>query len=100
MAAMHFLGIDLAWGEGSAEKIAWVEDTAGDHALLFVDAPLIVENATGQRLCEKQTGQRYGRWKVSANTTNLSSLWLGGVALRRELEARGWRYDDGRAGPP
>jgi len=125
---VRFLGVDLAWGEGSAEKraadtgvaavdeigriyaagwmcgiaetLAWVEEAAGDDALLFVDAPLVVENPGGQRLCEKQTGQRYGRWQVSANTTNLGSRWLGGVTLRRMLEARGWRYSDGRAGPP
>ncbi|HUP22974.1 MAG TPA: DUF429 domain-containing protein [Thermoanaerobaculia bacterium] len=125
---MRFLGIDLAWGEGSAEKqaaetgvaavdetgqvvaagwtrgiaetLAWVADEAREDALLFVDAPLIVDNASGQRLCERHTGQRYGRWQVSANTTNLLSRWLGGVSLRRELEARGWRYSDGRAGPP
>jgi predicted RNase H-like nuclease len=125
---VRFLGVDLAWGEGSAEKraaetgvaaldemgqvvaagwtcgvsetLAWIDESAEDDALLFVDAPLIVENAGGQRLCEKQTGQRYGRWQVSANTTNLNSRWLGGVTLRRELESRGWLYSDGRAGPP
>ena len=125
---MRYLGVDLAWGEGTAQKapadtgvvvldadgrvvdagwtcgigetLAWVEENAGTNALLFVDAPLVVNNVTGQRLCETQTGQRYGRWKVSANTTNLSSRWLGGVTLRRELEARGWRYDDGSEGPP
>ncbi len=124
----RFLGIDLAWGEGSpakraadtgvaaldgmgrviaagwtcgiGETLEWVEATAASNALLFVDAPLVVENQGGQRLCERQTGQRYGRWKVSANTTNLGSPRLGGVALRGELEARGWRYSDGREGPP
>lgn len=125
---MRFIGVDLAWGEGTAAKLAadsgvaaidihgqvlaagwtcgiaetvdWVEAQAGPDALLFVDAPLVVENETGQRLCEKQTGQRYGRWKVSANTTNLGSRRLAGVTLRRELETRGWRYSDGRDGPP
>jgi predicted RNase H-like nuclease len=125
---MRFLGVDLAWGEGTAAKEAadsgvaaidsrgrvlaasltcgiaetvdWVEAQAGPEALVFVDAPLVVENEGGQRLCEKQTGQRYGRWKVSANTTNLGSLRLAGVTLRRELEDRGWRYSDGRRGPP
>jgi hypothetical protein len=114
---MHFLGIDLAWGEGSAAKLPadtgvvaldgrgrviaagwtcgiaetleWVEANADLDALLFVDAPLVVNNERGQRLCEQQTGQRYGRWKVSANTTNLGSPRLAGVALRGELEVRG-----------
>jgi predicted RNase H-like nuclease len=124
---VRFLGIDLAWGEGSEERLAadtgvvaldergrvldagwtsgigktlaWIDRFAAPDVLVFVDAPLVVENASGQRLCEKQTGQRYGRWQVSANTTNLGSRWLGGVTLRRELEGCGWCYSDGREGP-
>lgn len=68
--------------------------------LLLVDASLVVDNPAGQRLCETQVGQRYGRWKVSANTTNVSSPRLAGVTLRQELEASGWAYDDGWNGPP
>jgi predicted RNase H-like nuclease len=30
------------------------------------NAPLVVDNPTGQRPYETQVGQRYGRWKVSA----------------------------------
>lgn len=125
---MKFIGIDLAWGEGSnkkaanesgvamldaagkvvqagwirgvAETVAWVEQNAHDETLLFVDAPLVVNNESGQRLCEKQVGQRYGRWKVAAHSTNNRSKWLGGVALREQLEALGWRYSDGCKGPP
>lgn len=66
--------------------------------MLFVDAPLVVDNVRGQRLCEKQVGQRYGRWKVSANTTNLGSPRLAGTALRERLETAGWQYVDGLAG--
>lgn len=71
-----------------------------DAAVLFVDAPLVVLNADTQRLCEKQVGQRYGRWKVSANSTNLASPRLAGVRFKRELEACDWIYADGIAGPP
>lgn len=125
---MEFIGIDLAWGEGSDKKaanesgvvvldptgrvvhagwtrgieetVAWVKGKASDEALLFVDAPLVVNNESEQRLCEKQVGQRYWRWKVTANSTNTRSRWLGGVALRERLEALGWRYSDGCKGPP
>lgn len=62
--------------------------------------PLVVSNPSGQRSCERQVGQRYGRWKVSANSTNLGSARLAGVLLRRSLEDLGWRYDDGHDGPP
>jgi predicted RNase H-like nuclease len=125
---MHFLGLDLAWSEGSAtqrapdtgvalldtagrildagwtsgieETLSWIESVQAPDSLLFVDAPLIVNNPSGQRLCEKQVGQRYGRWAVSANSTNPSSPRLAGVCLREELEQRGWRYSDSRDGPP
>jgi predicted RNase H-like nuclease len=129
MAITRYMGVDLAWGEGSSgraanesgvavvdsagrilhagwtrgldDTIAWVNGAAGDaSALLFVDAPLVVTNLDGQRLCETQVGQRYGRWKVSANTTNTRSPRLAGVALRVRLASTGWRYSDGRDGPP
>ncbi len=122
---MRALGVDLAWADttvanetgvvaaepdgtivyagwttGVEETIAWANAQATDAAMLFVDAPLLVLNPDRQRLCEKQVGQRYGRWKVSANSTNLGSPRLAGVRLRRELEAGGWAYADGSAGPP
>lgn len=95
MATARYLGVDLAWREGRAdlpanetgvavidprgqildagwrrgvdEAVAWADALAGDaDAVMFVDAPLVVRNETGPRLCETQVGQRYGRWKVSA----------------------------------
>jgi predicted RNase H-like nuclease len=66
----------------------------------LVDAPLVVSNVARQRLCEKRVGQRYGRWKVSANSTNLKSPRLAGVALLRLLAPMGWCYHDGSGGTP
>lgn len=125
---MRYLGIDLAWGEGCEQRAAnrsgvaalgsagevldagwtigidetvdWVTKWAGVDALILIDAPLVIANAAGQRVCERQVGQRYGAWKVSSNSTNQSSPRTAGVTLRRALEARGWKYDDGTAGPP
>ncbi|MFI0351131.1 DUF429 domain-containing protein [Actinomadura sp. 9N407] len=93
--------IDAGWTRGLDATVTWIERAAADRpALLFVDAPLVVTNARGQRICETQVGQRYGRWKVSANTTNAASPRLAGVALRERLETRGWAYSDGHHGPP
>jgi predicted RNase H-like nuclease len=119
---MIFLGIDAAWGEinetgvvaldqtgvildagwaiGLDNTMTWIKKHTQPDTLIFIDAPLIVTNETGQRPCEKQVGQRYGRWKVSANSTNKNSPRLGGVALRKTLEKNGFRYDDGIDGPP
>jgi len=93
--------LDAGWTRTMAATIAWINQAAaGPGALLFVDAPLVVTNTGGQRLCETQVGQRYGRWKVSANTTNINSPRLAGVTLRGRLESFGWNYSDGGDGPP
>jgi predicted RNase H-like nuclease len=89
------------WARGVPATLDWlrsVVDPGG--SLIFVDASLIVDNPTGQRLCETQVGQRYGRWKVSANSTNQRLPHQAGVALLAAAEALGWRYDSGLTGPP
>lgn len=93
--------IECGWTRGLEETMAWLAKTAVDGATLaFVDAPLVVDNPAGQRPCEREVGQRYGRWKVSANSTNQNSPRLAGVLLREGLQESGWVYDDGRDGPP
>lgn len=120
---IRYLGIDLAWGEGSPTKRAretgvaaidgsgtvldagwargideveaWVLEVATPGAIIAIDAPLLVLNATGMRLAEREVGRGYGRYRVAANASNLALGWLGGVTLRRRLEASGFRYIDG-----
>lgn len=129
VADTRFIGVDLAWREGNGDLLAnetgvavidgdgqildagwtrgvgqttgWADTAAPDgDAVMFVDAPLVVGNEAGQRLCETQVGQRYGRWKVSANTTNIHSPRLAGVRFLRQAGLSGWRYSDGSQGPP
>jgi predicted RNase H-like nuclease len=126
---LRFLGIDLAWRDGTAENSAnqtgvvalessgevvqagwtvgleetreWLDKWAKVDCLALIDAPLVVNNKSGLRLCEREVSQRYMHpWKVGANSTNASSPRLGGVRLRELLEEDGWRYDDGTGGPP
>ena len=119
----NYFGIDLAWGEGSATKAAnetgvaqlsdggiildagwttgiaettqWIVERRAPGDVIAIDAPLVVLNPSGMRECERQVGQRYGRWQVSANSTNLTRAWLGGVSLRQQLESAGVYYTDG-----
>jgi predicted RNase H-like nuclease len=123
----RYLGVDLAWGEGTERRVAnesgvvcidetgtvidagwavgidavvsWILATAEPGSVIAVDAPLLVENATGMRRCEREVGQRYGRWQVSAYPSNLGLPALGGVALFRALEAAGLHYFDGLSTP-
>jgi predicted RNase H-like nuclease len=97
--------LDAGWTRGVVPTLAWAQAAAGpvaagDGVLLLVDASLVVRNPAGQRRCETEAGQRYGRWKVSANTTNLGSPWQAGARLLAAATAAGWRYSDGRDGPP
>ncbi len=120
---MTYLGVDLAWGEGTAarsaketgvaaislegtvldagwtvgieETVEWILATTRPGDVIAIDAPLVVTNQHGMRDCEREVGQRYGRWRVSANSTNLGSRSQGGVTLRRRLEAAGILYTDG-----
>ena len=119
----RFLGVDLAWGEGSARRVAketgvacidgygrvldagwrvgldavaeWILEQAQDGDVVAIDAPLVVTNPTGMRECEREVGRRYGRWMVFANSTNLGSASLGGMTLYERLFAAGFVYDDG-----
>ena len=126
MRISHYVGLDLAWKESIGKKnnesgivmlnafgeiieavwtigiqntIDWLKHNCHEQVLLFVDAPLVVNNQTGQRLCEKQIGQRYWRWKVSANSTNLRKTDLAGKVLFDQLLSQGWEYHDGIEGP-
>jgi predicted RNase H-like nuclease len=92
--------VAAGWTKGVDATVGWANQHATGGTVMFVDAQLLVLNAQKQRLCEKQVGQHYGRWKVSANSTNLSSPHLAGVRLRRQLEASGWCYSGGTAGGP
>ncbi|MFD4502592.1 DUF429 domain-containing protein [Streptomyces sp. NPDC058457] len=97
----HGVVIACGWTRGLEETMAWLNRAVvGGSTLAFVDAPLVVDNPVGQRTCEREVGQRYGRWKVSANSTNQSSPRQAGVLLRERLQESGWTYDDGRSGPP
>ncbi|MFT2694057.1 DUF429 domain-containing protein [Clavibacter zhangzhiyongii] len=119
----RFLGIDLAWAEGTAARparetglaciddagrvlaletargiddvVAWVARWGAPGAVAAVDGPLLVANATGSRLAEKEVASRYGRLGISAYPSNARMPAQGAVALRRRLEDAGWTYDDG-----
>ncbi|MFT2691274.1 hypothetical protein [Clavibacter zhangzhiyongii] len=119
----RFLGIDLAWAEGTAarparetglaciddagrvlaletargidEVVAWVARWGAPGAVAAVDGPLLVANATGSRLAEKEVASRYGRLGISAYPSNARMPAQGAVVLRRRLEDAGWTYDDG-----
>ncbi|NYI42959.1 putative RNase H-like nuclease/ppGpp synthetase/RelA/SpoT-type nucleotidyltransferase [Nocardioides aromaticivorans] len=90
--SMHYVGIDLAWGERRPTGLA-VLDADGvllavsavrtdeeieaalasyveGECLVAIDAPLIVRNATGNRPAEKQLNKDFARFDAGAHPSN------------------------------
>ena len=93
---MKIIGIDLAWQSennttalaignltsnslhisriheslNSLDDIIETIKNEDDVQGLSIDAPLIINNATGQRACERELGQEYGGRKASCHTSN------------------------------
>lgn len=60
-----------------------------------IDAPLIIPNLSGQRLCERQIGSVYGSRKASCHTSNLSLYpSASSVTLSEHLAKRGFGHLD------
>jgi predicted RNase H-like nuclease len=85
---MHFVGLDLAWGEKSQTGVAVVDADGrllhlgvahddesiatalapyvADECLVAIDAPLIVPNETGARPCEAALNRDFATFEASA----------------------------------
>jgi predicted RNase H-like nuclease/ppGpp synthetase/RelA/SpoT-type nucleotidyltranferase len=89
---MHFVGVDLAWGERKPSGLAVLDEhgrllhvsaqttdetieaalapyTTGD-CLVAVDAPLIVVNQTGNRPCEAELNRDFRAYEAGAHPAN------------------------------
>ncbi|MDT9593980.1 DUF429 domain-containing protein [Nocardioides zeae] len=91
---MHFVGVDLAWGQrgptgvavlddrgrllsavsvGSDDEIsAAVADVVDGPCVVAFDAPLVVTNATGTREAEKALNRDFRAYEAGTHPTNLS----------------------------
>ncbi|MEL6495919.1 MAG: DUF429 domain-containing protein [Cyanobacteria bacterium J06623_7] len=94
---MKFIGVDLGWSSGASglccmtwqdsqleiselttivelEKIlAWIDRHVpqDNPGLVAVDAPTIITNPTGMRLCDKLTHKHFGRYHAGCYPANL-----------------------------
>lgn len=107
---MHFVGIDLAWGDRARTGLAVLDDAGtlvhlstattddtiaaalepyvdGD-CLVAIDAPLIVTNATGNRPCEAALNRDFARFEAGAHPTNTGRPELRGTPRGARLAAR------------
>lgn len=60
---------------------------------IAIDGPLIINNATGQRACERSLSQEYGSRHASCHASNLTLYPnADGVRISAELEQHGFKH--------
>lgn len=118
---MRFVGVDLAWSprhptgvavaaaDGRGARLeAWASDLRGHEtvaayvdatvgvgsALLAIDAPLVVPNATSLRPCDRRVNALFRRYHAGVHPASRSTLGrydgFEGERLRAALQARGY----------
>ena len=121
MTAAAYVGVDLAWKDSSRtglaavdgagrltasgvvksddEIAAWIEAHAPRAQVVAVDAPLIVPNASGQRVAEKMIGQAFGRYGASAHSASRSNPLFDPPRAEVLASRFGWEVDPEAALP-
>ncbi|MBV6622332.1 MAG: DUF429 domain-containing protein [Rivularia sp. (in: Bacteria)] len=116
---MKFLGIDLGWQsqpsglccleliDGKlellsldrkmeiADILAWIDNCVktGENAIIAVDAPTLIPNATGSRLPDKLTHKYFGKYHAGCYPANLGLAFAQRtVNFGLELESRGYLH--------
>jgi len=107
---VHFVGVDLAWGENKPTGLAVLDDRGslvhvssvqtddqivaalkpfveGD-CLVAVDAPLVVTNPTGNRPAEAALNQDFARFQAGAHPANTGKPEFSATPRGARLSAR------------
>jgi len=107
---VRHIGVDLAWGDNARtglcavdengtvlgistvrtddEILGWMQACAPDSCLVAIDAPLVVENDTGQRACEALVARHFGRFQAYCHSSNTSKPYLAHGGRARRLADR------------
>jgi predicted RNase H-like nuclease len=107
---MHFVGVDLAWGERKPTGLAALDDdgrlvhvsAAGSdeeiaaalapyvegEVVVAIDAPLIVRNATGNRPAEAALNRDFARFDAGAHPANTGKPEFSGVPRGARIAAQ------------
>lgn len=107
---VHFIGIDLAWGERATSGLAVLDEIGtlthisraatddaiaealGDYlasdCMVGIDAPLIVTNATGSRPCEAALSHDFARFDAGTHPSNTTKPEFNPIPRGARLAAR------------
>lgn len=122
VSAMHFVGVDLAWGERRPTGVAVLDEDgtlvhlssrttdetvlaaltsyADGPCLVAFDAPLVVANDTGSRPAEAALNHDFGRFDAGAHPANRGRPEFAGTPRAARLaEALGLDIDPSSTAP-
>lgn len=116
---MKFLGIDLGWSSGASgicclgwqngqlelldlnrlaslsDLLDWVDRwvPAGHPGMVAVDAPTVIPNETGMRLCDRLAHKHFGRYHAGCYPANLSRPFASRtLGFGLSLETKGFNH--------
>jgi len=116
---VRFLGIDFGWQKNPSglavlehdgralrllklecltepdEIVQWAESNAGLDAVIGIDAPIVIPNATGMRPADRLAHTMYGKFHAGAYPASRArSFWQRTTQLSVQLARRGFRHGD------
>lgn len=111
---MQVAGIDLAWGNRARTGVALTDErgallksasvttdeqiadflAGSSPAVIAIDAPIIVTNASGMRQCERDLSKDFRRFRAGTHPTNLSRPSMQPEPRAKRLVlSHGWSTD-------
>ncbi len=87
--------IDITRRLSLAEILDWIENhvSSDEGAMIAVDAPLLIHNATGTRLCDRLTHKYFGRYHAGCYPANLGRPFAERtVRFGKNLETRWFNH--------
>lgn len=77
------------------EIAGWADSNAGRHAVVGIDAPIVIPNATGMRPADRLAHSMYGRFHAGAYPASRSrSFWRRTTQLSADLARLGFGHGD------
>jgi len=116
---VRFLGIDFGWQRNPsglavleqtghtlrllklecltepAEIVRWADSNAGDNAVIGIDAPIVIPNATGMRIADRLAHSMYGKFHAGAYPASRArAFWKRTTRLSADLVRHGFQHGD------
>lgn len=115
---MKFIGVDFGWSSGASglcclkrtgdrldlvdvtalvaidEILTWLDRQTAEQepAIVAIDAPIVINNPTGMRLCDRLTHKHFGRYHAGCYPANLNSRFAKRTTgFSKSLSDRGFQ---------